>query len=127
MSLSKHNHVNLFSSSFQIFCNIIYFEDFFHSKMLLSRNFHKFFNFFLDLHQNFMIFCITCLFFYLLEHLFHSFKIIFLKNIFFSISCILFIFTKYFPIHFFLVQWKNFSIFNYELDGFNDIQSLTLI
>lgn len=56
MSLSKHNHVNLFSSSFQIFCNNIYFEDFFHSKMILSRNFHKFFNFFKDPYQNFMIF-----------------------------------------------------------------------
>lgn len=115
MSLSKHNHVNLFSSSFQIFCNIIYFGDFFLLKMILSIIFHKFSKYFLDFHQIFMIFCITLLFFYLLEHQFYVHQTIFLKNQFFLISSILFIFSKYFPTHFSSFSLEIFFIFNHEI------------
>ena len=114
MLLSKHNHVNLFSISFQIFCNIIYFGDFFLLKMILSRIFHKFSKFFLDFHQIFMIFCITWPFFYLLEYLFIFFESSCLKNQLFPISCILSIFSKYFPTHFFSFSLENFFIFNNE-------------
>ena len=114
MSLSKHNHVNLFSSSFQIFCNNIYFEDFFHSKMILSRNFHKCFNFFQDPYQNFMIFVLLGDFFIYWNICFIVLKLFSKKNIFFSISCILFIFTKYFSIHFFSCSMEKFFQFFLE-------------
>ena len=109
MLLSKHNHVNLFSISFQIFCNIIYFGDFFLLKMILSRIFHKFSKYFSDLHQIFMIFCITWPFFYLLEYLFHILRIILFQKSAFSNICIFFIFSKYFPTHFFSFSLKIFS------------------
>ena len=114
MLLSKHNYVNLFSISFQIFCNIIYFGDFFLLKMILSRIFHKFSKFFLDFHQIFMIFCITWSFFYLLEHLFHILRtIMFKKSVFFNILYTFFL-LKIFSYTLFSFSLENFFIFNNE-------------
>ena len=108
MLLSKHNHVNLFSISFQIFCNIIYFGDFFLLKMILSRIFHKFSKYFSDLHQIFMIFCITWPFFYLLEHLFHIPRIImFRKSVFSNI-----LYT------FYLLKIFSYTLFSFSLENF---------
>ena len=110
MLLSKHNHVNLFSISFQIFCNIIYFGDFFLLKMILSRIFHKFSKYFSDLHQIFMIFCITWSFFYLLEHLFHILRTIMFKKSVFLQYLVYFLSSQNIFLHtFHLVHWKFFS------------------
>lgn len=111
MSLSKHNHVNLFSSSFQIFCNNIYFEDFFHSKMILSRNFHKFFNFFQDPYQNFMIFVLLGDFFIYWNICFIVLKLFSKKTSFFQ-YLVYFLFSQnIFRYTFFLFNGKIFPIF----------------
>ena len=114
MLLSKHNHVNLFSSSFQIFCNIIYFGDFFLLKMILSIIFHEFSKYFLDFHQIFMIFCITLLFFLSIGTLVLCSSNYFLeKSVFLNIQYT-FHLLKIFSYTLFLFFIENFFIFNNE-------------